>query len=103
MSSLRYGPIVDQHSDWRKIGERLTAQNVSHDEKHATEGLQNGKVLIIAGTTDAIIVREELVPDATETLGAENVKFEFFEAGHELPVTKSEEIVDCVFKFWQGE
>ena len=50
-----------------------------------------------------LVAQDELVPDATEALGANNVAFEFFDAGHELPVTKSAEIVDCIFRFWQGE
>jgi len=67
------------------------------------EGLQNGKVLIIGGSKDVLVMREELVPDATDALGADNVQFEFFDAGHELPVTKSEQIVGCIWDFWQGE
>lgn len=103
ISSLRYGPIVGQHADWRRIGERLSAQNASTEEKLAEQGLQNGKVLIICGSKDALIVRDELVADATEVLGADNVKFEFFDAGHELPVTKGERIVNCIWDFWQSE
>ena len=103
ISSIRYGPVVNQHADWQRIGSRLSAQNASSEERYAEEGLQNGKVLIIAGRTDALIVQEELVPDATKVLGDGNVKFEFVDAGHELPVTKSEQIIDCVWQFWQGE
>lgn len=101
ISSLRYGPIVGQHADWRRIGERLSAQNASTEARFAERGLQNGKVLIICGSKDALIVQDELVPDATDVLGANNVEFEFFDAGHELPVTKGEQIVNSVWEFWQ--
>lgn len=101
MSSIRYGPVINQHSDWQRIGKRLSAQNASSEERYAKEGLQNGKVLIICGKTDALVAEDELVPDATEALGAGNVKFEFVDAGHDLPVTKSAEIVDYVWNFWQ--
>lgn len=60
-------------------------------------------MLIIGGRNDALIVQDELVPDATEMLGADNVKFQFLDAGHELPVTKSEQIVGRIWDFWQGE
>lgn len=63
-------------------------------------GLQNGKVLIIGGNKDALIVQEELIPDAEEVLGADNLRFEFLDAGHELPVTKGEQIVNCIWSFW---
>lgn len=103
MSSIRYGPITNQHSDWQRIGKRLSAQNASSEERYQIEGLQNGKVLILCGKTDALINSEELLPDATGALGANNVRFEFFDAGHELAVTKSAQIVDCVWAFWQGK
>ena len=101
ISSIRHGPIKDQHSDWRLIGRRLNAQNTSSEIMHAEKGLQNGKVLIIGGSEDVFIVKDELIEDATEVLGVNNVAFQFIDAGHDLPVTKSQEIVDCVLKFWQ--
>lgn len=41
--------------------------------------------------------------DATAVLGDGNVKIEFVDAGHELPVTKSEEIVKIIWGFWQSQ
>ncbi|KAK4696345.1 hypothetical protein P7C71_g1570, partial [Lecanoromycetidae sp. Uapishka_2] len=101
MSSIRHGPIAGQHADWRRIGERLSAQNATSEERYAREGLQNGKVLIIGGKKDVLIVQDELVEDATKVLGVDNVKMEFVDAGHELPVTKSLEIVEIVWNFWE--
>ena len=101
MSSLRFGPITGQHADWKRIAERLSAQNASSGERYGIEGLHNGKVLIIAGRRDALIVQDELVEDATEILGENNVRFEFVDAGHELPVSKSNEIVDFISAFWE--
>ena len=68
MSSIRYGPIIGQHADWQRIAERLRAQNSSWQSEHKIEGLQNGKVLIIAGHKDIIIIEEELFEDATEMI-----------------------------------
>ena len=103
MSCIRYGPVTNQDPRWRCIGDRLSAQNASTEERYETEGLQNGKVLIIGGETDLLIVKDELIEDATEALGANNVRFEFFDAGHELPIKRSAEVVDCVWEFWQGK
>ena len=102
MSSIRHGPLTGQHADWQRIAERLSAQNASSEERHEKEGLQNGKVLIIAGHKDVLVVEDELVEDATEVLGENNVRFEFVDAGHELPVTKSTEIVGFIWSFWEG-
>ena len=103
MSSIRYAPVANQQSDWQRIGKRLSAQNAASEERYAREGLQNGKVLILAGEKDAVISKDDLLPDATETLGANNVVFDFVDAGHELPITKSAQIVDRVWSFWQGK
>lgn len=102
MSSIRYGPITGQHADWQRIAERLAAQNASSEERYEKEGLQNGKVLIIAGHKDVLIVEDELVQDATETLGENNVRFEFVDAGHELSVSKSKEVLGFISTFWEG-
>lgn len=101
MSSIRYGPITGQHADWQRIAKRLAAQNASMEERTQKEGLQNGKVLIIAGHKDAIIVEDELVADATEILGENSVRFEFVDAGHDLPVSKSKEILGFISAFWE--
>ena len=101
MSSIRYGPITGQHADWQRIAKRLAAQNASMEERTEKEGLQNGKVLIIAGHKDAIIVEDELVADATEILGENSVRFEFVDAGHDLPVSKSKEILGFISAFWE--
>ena len=103
MSSIRYGPIAGQHAYWQRIAERLTAQKASSEGRHEIEGLQNGKVLIIAGHKDVIIVEDELVEDATEILGENNVRFELVDAGHELAVSKSKEIIEFILAFWEKD
>ena len=60
-------------------------------------------MLIIAGHKDAIIAEDELVEDATEILGERNVRFEFVDAGHDLPVSKSKEILDFISAFWGND
>ena len=101
MSSIRHGPITGQQADWQRIAERLTAQNASKERGNVDEGLQNGNVLIIAGHKDVIIVKDELVEDATNILGKNNVRFEFVDAGHELPVSRSKEILELISAFWE--
>ena len=101
ISSIRYGPVSEEHCHWRRLGERLAEQNASTEEEYAEQGLQNGKVLIIGGSKDSLIVKDELIDDATEVLGANNVRFEFLDAGHELPISKSREIVRYILHFWQ--
>jgi len=92
MSSIRYGPIRFQHDRWRMIGDRLRRQN---EEKGTHK-----KVLVVMGATDPIIIRHELEEDARAVLGPDVVEFAALDAGHEVPVTKSDQVVDCIMDFW---
>ncbi|KAJ5337790.1 hypothetical protein N7452_004518 [Penicillium brevicompactum] len=97
MSSMRYGPILKQRqwNTWTRLGEYLTARSIASDNKD-TKSSEN-KVHILCGNKDAIIVKDELVPDATAALG-DNAVFKFYEAGHEFPSTKYEEVASYIFE-----
>ncbi|EXJ71117.1 uncharacterized protein A1O5_06110 [Cladophialophora psammophila CBS 110553] len=92
MSSIRYGPVRYQHDRWRIVGEHLSREN---EEK----GTQK-KVLVVLGANDPIIIQKEVEEDATEVLSG-NVEFAVFDAGHEVPVTKGDQIVAQIMDFWQ--
>ncbi|OAL33834.1 hypothetical protein AYO20_06845 [Fonsecaea nubica] len=92
MSSIRYGPIRHQHDRWRAFGQHLARVN--------QETGKQKKVLIVLGTNDPIIIQKEVQEDATEVLSG-NVEFAIFEAGHEVPVTKGDQIVARILDFWQ--
>ncbi|KAL2392081.1 hypothetical protein ABEF93_001372 [Exophiala dermatitidis] len=91
MSSIRYAPIRDQHVRWRMIAQRIA-------ERNREEGT-NKKVLIVAGATDPIIVRQELEEDAREVL-QENVEFVVIDAAHDVPIVKADEVVEHIVDFW---
>ena len=100
MSSIRHGPITEQHDDWRIIGRRLTEQAAAGATGTHDRGLEHGKVLIISGKDDAIIKKDELEADATAALYG-NVVFNFIDAGHEAPIVKGQDVVDCIAEFWK--
>ncbi|RMZ80470.1 hypothetical protein DV737_g3035, partial [Chaetothyriales sp. CBS 132003] len=85
MSSIRYGPIQDQHPLWQKIGRHLTNTK--------------SKALVVLGTRDGIIHAEELQEDAAAVLD-NNVEFRLLEAAHDVPVTRGDQIVDHIWSFW---
>jgi pimeloyl-ACP methyl ester carboxylesterase len=99
MSSIRHGPITEQHDDWRVIGRRLTQQAAASADGSTDQGLEHGKVLIITGNDDVIIKKDEIVPDATAALEG-NVVFSFIDAGHEAPIVKSQDVVRSISEFW---
>lgn len=99
MSSMRHGPILAQRQrgTWTRLGKYLSAQNSLSSGSQDGKGLLSDKVHILCGNTDAIIVKDELVSDATAALGG-NAIFKFYEAGHEFPSTKYEEVASYISK-----
>lgn len=99
MSSMRFGPILRQRQwdTWSRLGHYLTKQKSLPIEDQCDNGLPSDKVHILGGIDDAIIVKEELIPDATAAL-ERNVDFKFFDAGHEFPSTKYEEVAQHIWE-----
>lgn len=99
MSSMRYGPILAQRQrgTWARLGEYLSAQNSLSSGNQGDKGLPSDKVHILCGNTDAIILKDELVTDATAALGG-NAVFKFYDAGHEFPSTKYDDVAAYIWK-----
>ena len=86
ISSIRYAPVHGEHERWRVLGRNVSA---------GVGGLK--KVYVVLGEVDPIIVKDELVEDATGCLGEGNVEFEVVEgAGHEVAIERADDIVRVV-------
>lgn len=99
MSSMRFGPILQQRQwdTWTRLGKYLAAQRGLPKEEQLANGLPSDKVLIMCGIHDAIIVKDELVPDASLALQG-NVDFEYYNAGHEFPSTLYDQVAQRIMK-----
>ncbi|KAF5855016.1 hypothetical protein ETB97_010284 [Aspergillus alliaceus] len=99
MSSMRHGPILQQRQQksWERLGGFLSAQSKLSPEEQRNNGLPSDKVLIMCGEHDSIIVKDELVPDATSALQG-NVEFKYFNAGHEFPSTKYDDVAQALME-----
>lgn len=82
MSSVRHSSIEEKQETWAKLGRR------------------SDKVLIIAGTTDPVILAKELEEDAEATIGQKNVEWREVDGGHEFPVSDAGKVVALVSDFW---
>lgn len=86
ISTIRHGPIHEQHHRWEVIRENMTKKRSLLRE-----------VWIVLGETDPIIVWDEIAEDAKTVLGEENVRIKTVEgAGHELAIERPDEIVRVV-------
>lgn len=96
ISSIQHAPISSQHERWQLIGSRLTQQRSSS----TVDGLKEGKVLVLLGSTDRVILSDEVAADATEALGKDNVKIVVLEGGHDVPVVNSQGCLAAIEEFW---
>ncbi|RKU43249.1 hypothetical protein DL546_004207 [Coniochaeta pulveracea] len=99
VSTIRHAPIYDQWEIWGELGRELARRR----EEGKVPGLREGRVLLVVGQTDGVIVKEELVEDATKVLGKDGVEVVEVEGGHEVPFTKGREIGDKLMEFWAGK
>ncbi|KAL3426973.1 alpha beta hydrolase family [Phlyctema vagabunda] len=82
LSTLRYAPISGQEEEWKKLG------------------LRQDKIMIVAGSTDPIIIPEELKVDTEALLGKDKIDWNLIEGAHDIPVTEPEEICKRIAGFW---
>jgi hypothetical protein len=86
VSSIRYAPVHEQHQRWAVIKE-----NIEQGRGPLKE------VWLVLGETDPIIIKEELVEDATAVLGEDNLRVRVVEGtGHEVAVERADEVVQVV-------
>jgi pimeloyl-ACP methyl ester carboxylesterase len=86
ISSIRYAPVHEQQQRWSIIKENIESRKGPLRE-----------VWLVLGETDPIIIKEELVEDATAALGEENLRVRVVEGvGHEIAVERADEIVQVV-------
>ncbi|RDW74077.1 hypothetical protein BP5796_07519 [Coleophoma crateriformis] len=85
VSSIQHSSISGRADTWKKLGFR------------------QDKVLIIAGSTDPVIVPAELEEDAKAAIGDDKVEWLVIEGGHEFPITAAGEVTEQIRKHWRLE
>ncbi|TKA75058.1 hypothetical protein B0A55_05999 [Friedmanniomyces simplex] len=100
ISSIQHAPVTNQHDRWRLIGSRQSARGETSDPG-SVQALKQGKVLILLGEQDQVIVADEVEEDATRVLGAENVECVRLEGGHDVPIVNARGCVDAIITFLQ--
>ncbi len=61
------------------------------------------RILVVCGDNDPIVIKNETFEDACHALGSENVELRSCNAGHELPMTHSGDIVRMITDFLERE
>ena len=100
MSTLHYGPIQYQHSDWKRVcsivrGDAAATPPLSHQSK-----LFNSKILVIFGDADSVVLAEEVSVDLLHMIGdPEHVEFKIVAGDHGFPVPSCDEVAKHISDF----
>ena len=102
ISSIQNSPISAQQHRWRVIASRLNEQRSNpSDTTAARQGLREGKVLLLLGDKDSVIVADEVAEDAEEAMGKVNLKIEVLDGAHDLPIAGIESCAKVIGDFLQ--
>jgi pimeloyl-ACP methyl ester carboxylesterase len=104
VSSIRHAPIYDQKEDWCELGQLLAERRERSEwEDTADElpGLRRGTILFVLGAEDPVIVKEELIHDATAVLGEDGFEAVLLDCGHELVMSNGAEVAAVMASFWR--
>ncbi|RYP90571.1 hypothetical protein DL770_003333 [Monosporascus sp. CRB-9-2] len=84
MSTIRFAPLMDQHSYWRQLARR-----------------KPGTTAVLLGRHDQLIQKDDYVEDALPLLGGEdNVFWRVVPGAHNFPFTNGPEALECIYEFW---
>jgi pimeloyl-ACP methyl ester carboxylesterase len=97
LSTIRNAPIYAPQQSWKVLSRILRAKRSSPAQG---PGLTSGKVLLVLGEQDSVIVKDETMEDARRVLGADGVEFAVLPGGHELPITESSRVAEAIEGFW---
>jgi pimeloyl-ACP methyl ester carboxylesterase len=97
ISSIRHAPIHGQHEVWETLGRRLVQ---ARSGTSLTKSFDAGKILMILGKQDPVVIADEVAADSIETLGKDQVTVVGLDCGHEIPITKTDEVVDAIMNHW---
>ncbi len=102
MSTIRHAPIYGQQAEWRRLGLLLAQRRPpGEDSRPPPPGLIRGRVLLVLGALDSVILEDEVRQDVEETLGREAFAAVVLECGHEIAIARGRDVAAAAVAFWR--
>ncbi|KAK5635825.1 hypothetical protein RRF57_011538 [Xylaria bambusicola] len=105
LSTIRNAPIYAPQDDWQALSRILRIRRNAADGNDGAEfaaGLDGGKICLVLGKDDGVVVMNEVIEDAKAVLGHDAIEFVTLEGGHELPFTSSDRVAESIEGFWKS-
>jgi hypothetical protein len=97
ISSIRYAPITGQRETYVRIGLRQRSPSPELS-------LCGGKVTLILGAEDPIVIANEQIPDHRDALGTDALRVIVLDdIGHEVPVRDPKTVADKIWEVWKED
>lgn len=100
ISTVRYGPIMHQESDWKKTCDIIKGEDVTGPMRGRVSKLRHSKILVIFGDSDAIVNATDVSEDMSQLLGNEHVEFKTVPGNHGFPISSSADVIKHICAFW---
>ncbi|KAI0450706.1 alpha/beta-hydrolase [Xylaria acuta] len=105
LSTIRNAPIYAPQEHWCVLSKILKAlrsrRRIHANDAEPVAGLEAGKILIILGKDDGLVILNETVEDAYAVFGRDGVEFVTIEGGHEIAITSSTSVAESIEGFWK--
>ncbi|KAI8957960.1 alpha/beta-hydrolase [Daldinia sp. FL1419] len=104
LSSIRNAPIYAPQEDWVALN-RILEYRRRHENGNGAgpiSGLRAGRVLMILGEDDPVVIKDETIEDAHKVLGYDGVETVVLPGGHEIPISASSGVAGAAEAFWRG-
>ncbi|KAI1173625.1 alpha/beta-hydrolase [Nemania sp. FL0916] len=106
LSTIRNAPIYAPQEDWQVLSKILEARRPESGPRtggvRVPAGLETGKILVVLGKDDSVVIMSETVEDAYAVLGRDGVEFAILDGGHEIPFTSSPIVAKTMEAFWKS-
>ncbi|KAI0543630.1 alpha/beta-hydrolase [Xylaria curta] len=107
LSTIRNAPIYAPQEHWNALSRILETRRsgkmiCTNSDTKPLAGLEGGKILIVLGKDDGLVVWNETVEDAYAALGRDGVEIVTLEGGHEIAITSSINVAESIEGFWRS-
>lgn len=99
-STVQYGPIQYQHSDWRRVCSIIKGDTAGTPASSHQSKLFDSKILVVFGDADSIVLAEEVSADLLQLVGdPEHVEIKVVAGSHGFPVPSCDEVAKHISDF----